>query len=323
MAESSIFSKPVHVLLLAGGPSAEREVSLAGGVAVEEALRSRGHRVTRFDPISGHLHGIIAAEYDVAFIALHGVFGEDGQVQQILEHLGLPYTGSGPEASRVAMSKSATKERLIEAGLPTPAHVLIFETDTADELRQKASVVGYPLVIKPDAQGSSLGVTIVHAPEHLAAALNRCFHYGSMGLMEAAIVGEEWTVGVLDELALPPLRVVATSEFYDYEAKYFSDSTLYLFASQTADLAIHELERLARTACDRLGTSGIARVDFRLDRFRRPWILEINTIPGFTSHSLVPKAAERLGISFAELCERALRAALVRGALTSSGSQAA
>lgn len=300
----------LRVLLLSGGPSAEREISLESGRAVARALTEAGHRVTCFDPAEGHLHGVVAADYDVAFNALHGAFGEDGQVQQILEHLGLPYTGSGPEASRTAMSKSAAKECLLAAGLPTPRHVFVFERDCADGIRRKAETIGYPLVVKPDSQGSSLGVTIVTQPEGLPAALNRCFHYGCIGLMEAAVLGTEWTVAVVDDEALPPIQIVPGSEFYDYSAKYESDVTQYLFEEDAPQADRDKLQTIALRACAAVGTAGIARVDFRLDRYRQPWILEINTIPGFTSHSLVPKAAERRGISFRELCERALESAL-------------
>lgn len=308
----SLFSAPLRVLLLAGGPSAEREISLESGAAVRTALEHAGHCVTMFDPREGHLNGIERSDYDIAYVALHGPFGEDGQVQQLLEQMGLPYTGSDSRASQVAMSKSATKQRLLEQGLPTPAYVMIYESDYAHDIRRKASTIGFPLVVKPDSQGSSLGVTIVGQPHDLPAALNRCFHFGSVGLMEAAVTGTEWTVGVIDDLVLPPIQIVADAEFYDFDSKYRSDATKYLFETDLVATQKSELSELARAACDCLGTTGIARVDFRQNRFQQPWILEVNTIPGMTAHSLVPKAAMKIGLSFIELCERALQSGLAR-----------
>lgn len=300
----------LRVLVLAGGPSAERQVSLESGLAVASALQSRGHRVTMFDPIDGTLRGVDPTRFDAAFIALHGTFGEDGTVQSLLEELQLPYTGSGVEASRTAMSKSATKLKLHNAGIPTPVWKMIFRSTTPGEIESLVSGFSFPLVIKPDCEGSSLGVSIVKRPEEVPAALESCFQYGSTGLIETAVLGTEWTVGVFDRKPLPPLQIVAEGEFYDFEAKYRSDRTEYHFASGLApDLLMH-MQDLAVKACRVLETRGIARVDFRLDRAEQPWILEINTIPGMTSHSLIPKAAARIGITFDDLCERALHSAL-------------
>ncbi|MBD3672273.1 MAG: D-alanine--D-alanine ligase [Planctomycetaceae bacterium] len=305
----SLFEDSLRILLLAGGPSAEREVSLESGAAVAAALRERGHAVTEYDPASRTLDGVNRADFDVAFIALHGTFGEDGQVQQLLEEIELPYTGSDSVTSAVTMSKIATKQQLIAHSLPTPDFYIIHPREAAESFCRKSAALGYPLVMKPDSEGSSLGVTIVSGALELPAALANCFQYGPDGLMETCIHGQEWTVGLIDHLVLPPVQIVSSREFYDYEAKYASEETQYLFASETPPSVLESMQQIAVETCRVLGTRGIARVDFRLDRFQRPWILEVNTIPGMTSHSLIPKAAARLGISFGEVCERALQSA--------------
>ena len=310
-AISSLFDAPLRILLLAGGPSAERDISLESGAAVAAALRERGHAVTELDPQSGTLAGIQRADFDVAFIALHGSFGEDGQVQQLLEEIQLPYTGSNAETSRTTISKTDTKERLLRHSLPTPEFARIHPRDSAESICKKAATLGFPLVIKPDSEGSSLGVTIVESPLELPAALARCFYYGDDGLMESCIHGQEWTVGIIDEMLLPPVHIVSSREFYDYEAKYASNDTQYLFETKTAPAVLESMQQIALKACRILGTHGIARVDFRLDRFHQPSILEVNTIPGMTSHSLIPKAAARIGLDFGQVCERALQSAFV------------
>jgi len=311
MTEStSSLDSPLRVLLLAGGPSAEREISIASGAAVASALRKRGHQVTEYDPQDGTLDGISADQFDVAFIALHGTFGEDGQVQFLLEQLELPFTGSDSIASRMAISKIATKQTLIAHSLPIPPFSPIHPGESAEAIRKKASTIGYPLVIKPNSEGSSLGVTIVPSPLELPAALSRCFHYGPDGLMENYINGQEWTVGLIDSVVLPPVQIVSARGFYDFEAKYASDETEYLFATDTSPAILETMQQIAIDACEAIGTQGIVRVDFRLDRFGQPWILELNTIPGMTSHSLIPKAAAQMGIGFEEVCERALQSAL-------------
>lgn len=307
---ASLFETSLRVLLLAGGPSAEREISFASGAAVASALRSRGHLVTEYDPQDGLLDGLDPHQFDVAFIALHGTFGEDGQVQHLLEEFGLPFTGSDSLASRVAIRKISTKETLTAHSLPTPDFIPIHPSESAEAIRKKAATFGYPLVIKPNAEGSSLGVTIVPSPLERPAALARCFHYGPVGLMENCINGQEWTVGLIDELVLPPVQIVSAREFYDFEAKYASDETQYLFETETPTAVLETMQQIAVEACSAIGTQGIVRVDFRLDRFGQPWVLELNTIPGMTSHSLIPKAAARMGIDFEEVCERALQSAL-------------
>lgn len=299
-----------RIALLAGGDSEEREISLQSGAAVEAALQSRGHLVLHLDPAMIDLAGVDWRQFDVAFLALHGQFGEDGQAQQILEDSGIPYTGCSAAASRLAFSKSAAKERFLQSGLPTPEYVLLHYGDDFDRTRRQAESLGYPLAIKPDGQGSSIGVTIIRSPIELASALRRAFQFDSFAVMERAISGTEWTVGLLDERVLPAIEIETDHEFFDFEAKYEAEETRYRFDYSLPMPVVHEVERIAAEACRAIGTRGIARVDLRVDSAGQPWLLEVNTIPGMTSHSLVPKAAARVGIDFAELCERAISSCL-------------
>ena len=302
---------PQRIAVLAGGESAERAVSLESGAAVAKALSERGHRVTSLDPGGTPLERVAWNAFDVVFLALHGTFGEDGRIQAILDGIGIPYTGSDAVTSRLAMSKSASKERFLQSGVPTPPYVLINAGDDPAHSRQQAELLGYPLVVKPDAQGSSLGVSIVHAAGELPQALDACFRYDRFGVLEEYIAGSEWTVGVLDDLVLPIIRIEPAGSFYDYAAKYHDDRTRYDFDFDDLPAAVvKSIESAGRRAGRALGTRGVARVDLRLDHSHQPWVLEVNTIPGFTSHSLIPKAAARLGITFAELCERAVHSAL-------------
>ena len=297
----------LRIAVLAGGDSDERPISLKSGAAVEAALSQAGHRVLHLDPAIVELKGIDWSQFDIAFIALHGQFGEDGQVQQLLEEAGVPYTGSCADASRLAFSKSSAKERFLQFGVPTPAYVLIHYTDDFDRIRQHAETLGYPLVVKPDTQGSSLGISIVRRPEQLAAALKRCFEFDGFGLLETMVEGTEWTVGLIDSQTLPAIKIETDREFFDWQAKYDDDATLYIFDAKLPSPVIERIECVAREACTALGTSGLTRVDLRLDESLQPWVLEINTIPGFTDHSLLPKAAARLGISFPQLCDQVVQ----------------
>lgn len=303
-------SDRLTIAVLAGGVSAEREISLRSGAAVARALVSLDHTVVELDPQRVELRRYDWTGIDAVFIALHGQFGEDGQVQAVLENVGIAYTGSGVQASRLGFSKSAAKERFLQHHVPTPSYVLIHESDTADGILEQARGLGFPLVVKPDTQGSSLGVSIVRSPDELSAALTRCFHLDSYGLLESAIVGTEWTVGLLDDMVLPPIQIETPREFFDYEAKYADDETKYRFEFDVRGDVVRRIEHVARNACRALETRGLARVDLMLDKFQRPWVLEVNTVPGLTDHSLVPKAAARMGMSFPELCERAIQSCL-------------
>ncbi len=297
---------PLRVAVLAGGESAEREVSLESGRFVAEALRGRGHEVTRIDPAEVDLRRVDWNDHDVAFLALHGKYGEDGHIQQQLANWNVAYTGSDPVASKLAMSKSAAKERFAQQHVPTLPYVLIDQSDDAARIETQCRKLGYPLVVKPDAQGSSLGVSFVQSSEELAPALNQCFHYDSFGVLEPLVAGTEWTLGIIDDQPLPLIRIATGRDFYDYQAKYEDNDVRYEFEFDVPAPVVQAIERAGCQAAAALGTRGIARVDILLDRFQQPWVLEVNTIPGFTSHSLVPKAAEKIGWDMGLLCEDAL-----------------
>jgi len=308
---------PLSIAVLLGGQSAERKISLQSGHAVADALQQRGHAIRLVDPAMQSLESVDWSGIDVAFMALHGTFGEDGGAQEVLERLGVPFTSSSAETSRLAFSKSAAKERFLQHNVSTPSYTLIHETDGIERIHEHARRIGYPIVIKPDAQGSSIGVSMVRAATELEAALSQCFYFESFGLMERLIDGTEWTLGMIDNDPLPLIRIETARGFFDYHAKYEDDATQYLF-DDGVDARI--LQRLAQTgvaACQALGTRGVARVDMRLDQYGQPFVLEVNTIPGMTDHSLVPKAAARLGFDMGQLCElvleRTLRSAQQRG----------
>jgi D-alanine-D-alanine ligase len=303
-------STPLRVAVLRGGESAERDVSLASGAAVVDALVSRGHEVITVDPAETLIDTMDWSNIDVAFLALHGRFGEDGETQTRLDELGVRYTGSNAATSRLAFSKSASKERFIQENVATPAYVLIHESDDATRIQQRAMQVGFPLVIKPDAQGSSLGVSYVSASEHLPDALTQCFHYDRFGLLESAIAGTEWTASFLDDEPLPLIRIEHDGPLFDFNAKYEDANTNYTFEFDLPSNVIQAIQACALQACQSLGTTGLVRVDLRLDRFQQPWVLEVNTIPGLTDHSLAPKAAAFAGIDFSELCERMVTSCL-------------
>ena len=299
-----------RVAVLAGGDSDEREISLQSGASVQQALAGQGHFALHLDPAVVDLPGVDWRQFDVAFLALHGQFGEDGQVQQILEDAGIPYTGSDATASRLAFSKSAAKERFLQFGVPTPEYSLLHYTDDFSRIERITREIGFPLVVKPDCQGSSLGVTIVRSPADVPAALKHCFAFDSFAVIERAILGTEWTVGLLDDMVLPPIQIETDREFFDWQAKYEDDNTRYLFESNLPDHVVTSISEAAQNASRALGTCGMSRVDLRVDETLQPWVLEINTIPGYTSHSLIPKAAARMGIEFGDLCERAIRSCL-------------
>jgi D-alanine-D-alanine ligase len=307
---NSIPRRKLRVALLYGGPSAERDISLQSGATVCRALQTLGHTVEKIDPALQNFDGLNWDRFDVAFIALHGKFGEDGQVQQILEQALIPYTGSGVAASRLAISKSASKERFAQCQVPTAPYVLIHESDPAQRIREQAEQLGFPVVVKPDTQGSSIGVTIVKDATELPAALAKCFQYDAFGVLEQAVIGSEWTVGLLDDLALPPIHIETDRTFFDFAAKYEDDDTRYQFESDVSAEHREHIVDAARSACAALGTCGLVRVDVILNEFGSPRVLEVNTVPGLTDHSLVPKAAARLGWTMADLCQACLNSAL-------------
>ncbi|MDA0285739.1 MAG: D-alanine--D-alanine ligase [Planctomycetota bacterium] len=302
--------KPLRVAVLAGGDSAERQISLQSGAVVAAALAARGHAVSTVDPAETSLETFDWNTVDVAFLALHGTFGEDGSAQLILSRQGVVFTGSDSEASKLAFSKSAAKERFALSGISTPEFALVHESDDFSRIIEQATSIGFPLVVKPDRQGSSLGVVMVADEPVLAEAVNQSFSLDSFCLLERTIVGAEWTLGVIDEEPLPLIRIGTDHKFFDFEAKYSDDSTSY-HMDETIDPVLREgLITIGLQACRALGTKGVARVDIMVDAAGKPWVLEVNTIPGMTDHSLVPKAAAKLGLDMGQLCELVIERAL-------------
>jgi len=299
-----------NVAVLAGGPSAERDISLESGQAVQHALRERGHRACLVDPSENDLSTTCWSEFDAAFIALHGEFGEDGQVQRLLETQGIPYTGTAAKESAVIFSKTALKHRFQQAGVSTPPFAVIRETDDASHIQSRARQLGFPLVVKPDKQGSSLGVSLVESFDALPAALTACFHFGSVALLEVAVPGTEWTAGYLDQDALPLIQIETNHTLFDFQAKYQDDNTRYHFDFDVSSDVLLKIRHQADLACQTAGTRGLARVDIRVDQSLHPWVLEINSVPGLTSHSLIPMAAARMGVDLPQLCEQSILSCL-------------
>lgn len=298
--------RKLRVTVLCGGPSAEREVSLESGRAVADALRRRGHDVLVADIGPRQLAALDAAA-DVVFPALHGTFGEDGTLQAIMEQRGIRFVGSRSAASALAMDKLAAK-RVVEAlGLDTPPYRLV----TREDLERGAPLaLRAPVVIKPVDQGSSVDTEIVRQDAEIAPALARVVSRRGRALVERFIAGDEFTVGIVGRQTLPPICVRPRREFYDYQAKYVDDATEYLFDAGHPPELLERAGRQSRQVFDALGCRHMARVDWIADAAGRLWFLEVNTIPGFTSHSLVPKAAARIGVPFDELVERLVRMAV-------------
>lgn len=298
----------LDITVLAGGPGGERDVSLQSGAGVAAALRKLGHRVTVSDIDANNL-SVLDRPADFVFIALHGEFGEDGTLQQELERRGLPFNGSGSIASRAAMNKGETKRIAQEHGIPTPS----FSVLTFDDVHRALVEVGVPAMVKPPASGSSVDTALVRtADQLLGTATSVAKKYGE-ALVEKYITGRELTVGVLGDLALPPCEIRTKREFYNYEAKYVDDDTQYLFDIELPEELLSRVQSLALRAHRALGCEVISRVDWMIESTTlQPYLLEINTLPGFTSHSLVPKSAARVGISFEGLCQRIIDLSLLR-----------
>ena len=290
------------VALLMGGWSAEREVSLRSGAAVLEALEARGVAVTGIDVGRDICETLQAGGYDRAFIMLHGRGGEDGTVQGLLEILGLPYTGSGVLGSALAMDKMASKRLWSGTGLPTPEFVTI----GSEEELELAGALGYPLMIKPAREGSSIGMSRVQDAAQLRNAWVMARQYDDRVLAERWVEGTEYTVAILGQEALPLIRLETPREFYDYEAKYEAGDTGYHLPCGLSPKAERRLQELALKAFHSVGATGWGRVDLMVDGEGQPWLIEVNTVPGMTDHSLVPMAARGAGIDFEELAWRIL-----------------
>lgn len=296
-----------RVAVMLGGTSSEREVSLDTGRAVLEALRAGNVAAEAWDPAERSLREFAAAGFDRVWIALHGRGGEDGALQGALEWLQVPYTGSGVLASALAMDKVRSKKLFRDAGIPTPGFVVFA---TAAGAARALDELGLPLILKPAAEGSSVGMTKVLERSQLEDAATAALAFGGPALAETCLAGDEITVGVLQGEALPSIRIETPRVFYDYEAKYAADSTRY-FCPGTEDVAVErDYAALALAAFAELGCAGWGRVDFMADEHGQPHVLEVNTVPGMTSHSLVPMAARAAGIDFPALCWRILETSI-------------
>ena len=291
-----------------GGQSAEREISLKTGQAVYAALIRKGYAATRIDVDGSLPRKLRARNVELAFLALHGRGGEDGTVQGLLEVMGIPYTGSGVQASAMGMNKPVTKAFVRMHGVPVAPGVVMQRTGNGTMPTQ----LSWPLVVKPANEGSTVGVSVVRKPSQWKGALKQAFERDHEVLVESFIDGREIAVSVLDGEALPSVEIVAPGAFYDYAAKYEKSETRYLCPAPVTEGQEQRMKTLAVRAYRVMGCAGAARIDFRLNRYGRPVFLEINTIPGMTPRSLLPLSASRAGLDYDALTERILRSGLAR-----------
>ena len=339
-------SSGTRVTVLMGGTSSERDVSLASGLRVTKALRERGYTVRAVDTATGELTAddeqrLLEAgmkrkppsieelmgmsrtsistsltsieairEADVIFLALHGGQGEDGTIQALLGMIGVPYTGSGHMASALAMDKDLSKHLFRAVGVPTPAWIMALLDGTAPSVVEVEQSLGFPVIVKPSKQGSTVGLTVVKEPGSLQAAIIEAARYDDEVMIEQFIPGRELTVGILGGEALPVGEIIPKHEIYDYECKYTAGMAREEFPAKLNGDRTREAQRLARLAFNVLKLGGCARIDFRMEADGSLFCLEANTLPGLTELSLMPQAAAAQGVSFAELCERILRLAL-------------
>lgn len=292
-----------RVGVLYGGKSAEREVSIMSGTGVHAALVSQGVDAHLFDTGVGSLGDLADAKFDRVFIALHGRFGEDGTIQGALELLGIPYTGSGPMASSLAMDKIMTKRIWIEAGLPTPGYAALHD---AQSVKSAVERLGLPLMMKPPHEGSTLGIVKAARAEEVVGAYQHAAQYDDVVLAEQFISGRELTVAILgggeSSRALPLIEIVAPDGNYDYQNKYFSDDTRYLCPAPIEPALAAHIAQISVQAYRALGCEGWGRADVILDAAGKAWLIEMNTSPGMTGHSLVPMAAKAVGMDYPSLC---------------------
>lgn len=296
----------MKITVLLGGPSNEREISLISGRAVADGLREAGHEVFESDISPTNLSGLDHPA-DVIFPVLHGAFGESGELQEILEDRGLPFVGSGSAASRIGIDKAATKRSWENAGLPTPAWKVLSRHDEAERLPA-------PCVVKAIASGSSIDVCVCRDEQAAEKACNQLFARHEELLIEQFVEGTELTIGILEERALDPIRIVVKRDFFDFEAKYKGMGTEHHFDLDLPQDVVAHCRRLAEEAHRIVGARDLSRIDLILDHEKNPWLLEINTLPGFTGRSLLPEAAAHGGIGFTQLVDRLARRACRRGA---------
>lgn len=296
-------TKKLNITVMLGGPSAEREVSLRSGAAVAQALRSLGHTVNEVDPQTEPWS--LPAKTDVVFLALHGTYGEDGTVQKALEALKVAYTGCDAESSRIAFDKHLTKLRCVEAGVPTARFSILRSPDASWPIGWDP-----PVVLKPVRQGSSVGLQFVERVADWSRALEEAFRFDTEVLMEEKIAGREVTVGILGAEPLPLVEVRPRTGVYDYQSKYTSGATEYLCPAPFDPGATARIQRAGWDAFRAVGGRDYARVDVMIRADGEPVVLEVNTLPGMTETSLLPKAAAAAGMSYADLCQRMIELAL-------------
>lgn len=298
------------VAVLLGGASAEREVSLQSGQAVLAGLLEAGIDAVAFDPRQRSVAQLKDLGFNKVFIALHGRGGEDGTLQGLLEILQLPYTGSGVMASAITMDKMRTKMLWLGAGLPVASGVVVSRDELSSglspEVQADIDALGLPLIVKPNREGSSVGMSKVESAAALQAALALAFEHDNQVLVEQWLSGPEYTVAILGNNILPPIAIESAGSFYDYNAKYLSDQTKYICPANLSEQKQRELQALVLKAWNVLGCSGWGRVDVMQDKDGQFYLLEVNTSPGMTSHSLVPMAARQAGMTFSELVVRIL-----------------
>ena len=296
--------------VMLGGDSSEREISLLSGNAVLAALKRRGVDAHAFDPLERPLQALRSEGFDRVWIALHGPGGEDGAMQGALEWLGVPYTGSGVLASALTMDKLKTKRVVVGAGYAAPEYAVLSGPADLDAALKR---IGLPMMVKPASQGSSVGMTKVKAAGELPGAFAEAHAIDPIVFAEAFVTGDEYTVSILHGAGLPSIRIVPATEFYDYQAKYFRDDTQYFCPSGLSEAEEAELKAAAMAAFKVTDCSGWGRVDFMRDRGAgKFYFIEINTVPGMTSHSLVPMAARQAGFDFEELVWRVLETSFLR-----------
>lgn len=309
--------KKLRVAVLAGGWSAERAISLVTGREVFKGFRDLGWKVKFIDLKRGNLAGLIQSlkqwKTEVVFPCLHGPGGEDGCIQGLLELAGIPYGGSGVQASSLAMDKVVSKRLLSQAGLPTPTWRLVDKKQFGIRIAECGRSLPLPCVVKPPSQGSSVGITIVKKRAQSAAALKLAWSYEPVALVENYVKGREFTAGILGEEALPVVEIVAKNDFYDWQSKYEEGGSRHLCPAPVPSSLEKKIKSLALQAHRLLGCKGWSRVDMMLDAKRKLWILEVNTLPGMTPTSLLPDAARAAGINFGQLLQRMLEASLIRG----------
>ncbi len=300
--------KDIKVMVVYGGVSSEREVSLRSGEAVYNALKSYGYKnVSLFDLREDNLSELLAEKPDVAYLALHGKGGEDGCIQGALEFAHIPYTGPGVAASAICMNKVFSKQILMSAGLPTASFVEVRRGDYDDNelidfLEQQ---IGYPMVIKSPCEGSSIGVELVHQKSEMYTAINEIFKYGNQLLAEEYLSGVEITLPIIgnDELVvLPDIEITSENEFYDFQAKYTNGMCHHIIPARISEADRRKVIDIGKRAYKELNCCGVSRIDFIIDKIKGPMIIEINTLPGMTAMSLVPDAARARNIEFGELC---------------------